>query len=223
MKNDRIPLSNLGLNNLIIHIAIACKRIRTQNYVSLFPEDMDHILHQKEYQAAEAIVKELESALAVTFPKDETAYIAMHLLGSKRMTQPHCGEDTFSIDEETGQLTFAMIEAVDRELKLGILHDKELKIGLALHVKPAISRNRYGMNLRNPMLAAIKEHYPLAFEAGIIAGMVIKEQTDIDIHENEIGYLALHFGAAIERKNRKPAETMYHCVRIGCRKRSASA
>ncbi|PNB65879.1 PTS fructose transporter subunit IIA, partial [Pseudomonas sp. GW456-E7] len=107
---------------------------------------------------------------------------------------------TFSIDEETDQLTFAKIEAVDRELKLGILHDKELKIGLALHMKPAISRNRYGMNLRNPMLAAIKEHYPLAFEAGIIAGMVIKEQTGIDIHENEIGYLALHFGAAIERK-----------------------
>ncbi len=108
-----------------------------------------------------------------------------------------------------------MIKAVDRELKLGILHDKELKIGLALHVKPAISRNRYGMNLRNPMLAAIKEHYPLAFEAGIIAGLVIKEQTGIDIHENEIGYLALHFGAAIERKNRKPAETLYHCMRIG--------
>ncbi|MED0796862.1 transcriptional regulator LicR [Bacillus inaquosorum] len=200
IKNDRIPLSNLGLNNLIIHIGIACKRIRTENYVSLFPEDMDHILDQKEYLAAEAIVKELESALAVTFPKDETAYIAMHLLGTKRMTQPQCGEDTFSIDEETDLLTFAMIKAVDRELKLGILHDKELKIGLALHIKPAISRNRYGMNLRNPMLAAIKEHYPLAFEAGIVAGMVIKEQTGIDIHENEIGYLALHFGAAIERK-----------------------
>ncbi|MFP9072208.1 PRD domain-containing protein, partial [Enterococcus faecalis] len=65
MKNDRIPLSNMGLNNLIIHIAIACKRIRTENYVSLFPKDMDHILHQKEYQAAEAIVKELESKLSV--------------------------------------------------------------------------------------------------------------------------------------------------------------
>lgn len=203
MKNDRIPLSNMGLNNLIIHIAIACKRIRTENYVSLFPKDMDHILHQKEYQAAEAIVKELESALAVTFPKDETAYITMHLLGTKRMTQSQCGEDTFSVEEETDQLTLAMIEAVDRELKLGILHDKELKIGLALHMKPAISRNRYGMNLRNPMLAAIKEHYPLAFEAGIIAGIVIKEQTGIEIHENEIGYLALHFGAAIERKKQK--------------------
>ncbi|MEC1543621.1 transcriptional regulator LicR [Bacillus halotolerans] len=200
IKNDRIPLSNLGLNNLIIHIAIACKRIRTEHYVSLFPEDMDHILHQKEYQAAEAIVKELESALSVTFPENETAYIAMHLLGTKRMTQPQCGEGEFSIDEETDRLTAAMIEAVDRELKLGILHDQELKIGLALHVKPAVTRNRYGMNLRNPMLAAIKENYPLAFEAGIIAGIVIKEKTGIDIHENEVGYLALHFGAAIERK-----------------------
>ncbi|MEG7283194.1 transcriptional regulator LicR [Bacillus sp. 0909A] len=200
VKNDRIPLSNLGLNNLIIHIAIACKRIRTEHYVSLFPEDMEHILHQKEYQTAEAIVRELESALDVTFPEKETAYIAMHLLGTKRMTQPQCGDGEFSIDEETDRLTAAMIEAVDRELKLGILHDQELKIGLALHVKPAVTRNRYGMNLRNPMLAAIKENYPLAFEAGIIAGIVIKEKTGIDIHENEVGYLALHFGAAIERK-----------------------
>lgn len=98
----------MGLNNLIIHIAIACKRIRTENYVSLFPKDMDHILHQKEYQAAEAIVKELESKLSVTFPKDETAYITMHLLGTKRMTQSQCGEDTFSIEEETDQLTLAI-------------------------------------------------------------------------------------------------------------------
>lgn len=69
MKNDRIPLSNMGLNNLIIHIAIACKRIRTENYVSLFPKDMDHILHQKEYQAAEAIVKSWNQSFPLRFRK----------------------------------------------------------------------------------------------------------------------------------------------------------
>ncbi|MCI4170465.1 PRD domain-containing protein, partial [Bacillus spizizenii] len=106
------------------------------------------------------------------------------------------------------------IEAVDREMKLGILHFKDLKIVLALHVKPAVIRNRYCMNLRNPMLAAIKELYPLAFEAGIIAGMVIKEQTGIDIHENEIVYLALHFGAAIESKKTEspPKRCIFVCA-----------
>ncbi|MBJ7895098.1 transcriptional regulator LicR [Bacillus atrophaeus] len=202
VNNVQIPLSNLGLNNLIIHIAIACKRIRTGNYVSLFPEDMENILLQKEYKAAQTIVEELESELSVTFPESETAYIAIHLLGTKRMTQSQNGDTEYTgfIDQETSKLAASIIETVEEELTLGIMHDQELRMGLALHLKPAVNRNRYGMNLRNPMLSAIKENYPLAFEAGIIAGVVIKDKTGIEIHENEIGYLALHFGAAIERR-----------------------
>ncbi|MEC2053627.1 BglG family transcription antiterminator, partial [Bacillus amyloliquefaciens] len=155
-------------------------------------------------------------ALSVTFPEQETAYIAIHLLGTKRMTQSQIEGKEFTrlIDGETSRLTEAMIEAIERELELGITDDNELKTGLALHIKPAINRNRYGMNLRNPMLSAIKENYPLAFEAGVIAGIVIKEQTGIDIHENEIGYLALHFGAAIERRKteRPPKRCLIVCA-----------
>ncbi|MDI5789281.1 PRD domain-containing protein [Bacillus licheniformis] len=42
-----------------------------------------------------------------------------------------------------------------------------------------MNRCRYGMNIRNPMLDAIKANYPLAFEAGIQAGEVIKERRDL--------------------------------------------
>ncbi|MCI3195321.1 transcription antiterminator [Bacillus sp. HU-1818] len=222
VNNVQIPLSNLGLNNLIIHIAIACKRIRTGNYVSLFPEDMENILLQKEYKAAQTIVEELESELSVTFPESETAYIAIHLLGTKRMTQSQNGDTEYTgfIDQETSKLAASIIETVEEELTLGIMHDQELRMGLALHLKPAVNRNRYGMNLRNPMLSAIKENYPLAFEAGIIAGVVIKDKTGIEIHENEIGYLALHFGAAIER--RKTESPPKRCI-IVCASGAGSA
>lgn len=222
VNNVQIPLSNLGLNNLIIHIAIACKRIRTGNYVSLFPEDMENILLQKEYKAAQTIVEELESELSVTFPESETAYIAIHLLGTKRMTQSQNGDTEYTgfIDQETSKLAASIIETVEEELTLGIMHDQELRMGLALHLKPAVNRNRYGMNLRNPMLSAIKENYPLAFEAGIIAGVVIKDNTGIEIHENEIGYLALHFGAAIER--RKTESPPKRCI-IVCASGAGSA
>ncbi|MGY3835809.1 transcriptional regulator LicR [Bacillus atrophaeus] len=222
VNNVQIPLSNLGLNNLIIHIAIACKRIRTGNYVSLFPEDMENILLQKEYKAAQTIVEELESELSVTFPESETAYIAIHLLGTKRMTQSQNGDTEYTgfIDQETSKLAGSIIETVEEELTLGIMHDQELRMGLALHLKPAVNRNRYGMNLRNPMLSAIKENYPLAFEAGIIAGVVIKDKTGIEIHENEIGYLALHFGAAIER--RKTESPPKRCI-IVCASGTGSA
>ncbi|NRK74294.1 PRD domain-containing protein, partial [Salmonella enterica subsp. enterica serovar Typhi] len=78
--------------------------------------------------------------------------------------------------------------------------DEELIFGMSMHLKPAVNRIKYGMNIRNPMLQEIKNNYPLAYEAGIIAGLAIKEYTEIEMDENEIGYLALHIGAAMERK-----------------------
>src|SRR5699024_5484805 len=76
-------------------------------------------------------------------------------------------------------------------------------MGLGLHLKPAIKRHKYVMNFRNPMLADSKKNYPLAFEAGVIAGLSIESKIGIEINENEIGYLALHIGAAIERRKYK--------------------
>ncbi len=68
VRNHKIPLSFFGLNNLIIHIAIACKRIRTENYVSLIPEDLHDIKLETEYQSAEAIVKSLNLRFRSPFP-----------------------------------------------------------------------------------------------------------------------------------------------------------
>src|SRR5699024_3582199 len=68
---------------------------------------------------------------------------------------------------------------------------------------PHINRNKYEMNFRTPIIADIKKSYPLAFEAGVIAGLSIESKLGIEINENEIGYLALHIGAAIERRKYK--------------------
>src|SRR6185312_9073035 len=96
-----------------------------------------------------------------------------------------------------------IIAKIEKKLQLGISGDKELAVSLSLHLKPAINRHRYGMNLRNPMLDAIKSNYPVAFEAGIVAGMAIQEEFGFQMNENEIAYLALHIGAAMERAKAK--------------------
>lgn len=203
IKENEITLSDIGLNNLIIHIAIACKRIRNKNYVSLYPQELKDIIKQKEYAVAANIVVDIEKRLNVSFPQVEVAYIAIHLLGTKLMIEANISEKEIKtvINQEIYHLTMSILDTIETKLNLGIRHDKELIMGISLHLKPAINRYRYGMNLRNPMLDAIKSNYPLAFQAGIVAGMVIKREMGIEIHENEIGYLALHIGAAIERRN----------------------
>ncbi|MFE4709101.1 BglG family transcription antiterminator [Peribacillus simplex] len=202
IQEYKINLSDIGLNNLIIHIAIACKRIYSENYVSLYPEDLKDIIEQMEYEVAIEIVKGIEETFQIVFPEAETAYVAIHLLGLKLNSEisTSAKEVQNFIDKEIYDLTTSILESIENELRLGIKDDKELFIGMSLHLKPAINRYRYGMNLRNPILQEIKSNYPLAFEASIVAGRVIKQKSGIDMHENEIGYIALHIGGAIERR-----------------------
>ncbi len=192
-------LSDIAINNLLIHIAIACERIISGHYVAMYHSDVQEIKKQKEFDVAKEIVKDVEQLYHIRFPQEEVVYIAMHLLGTKLLSQT---KDEFDhvIDEEIFQLVTFILEKIEEQLELDIKDDEELIYGLSLHLKPAVNRIKFGMNIRNPMLEDIKNNYPLAYEAGIIAGIAIKELTGIEIDENETGYIALHIGAAIERK-----------------------
>lgn len=201
IKENNISLSDIGLNNLCIHIAIACKRIRNNNYVSMAPEDFENIINQKEYDVAKEIIQQIQDSLQVIFPMVEIAYIAIHLLGTKTIAQSNLSDkELFSIiDDDIAKLTEDIIKAIEEKYMLGIQHDKELFVALSLHLRPTLNRYRYGMNIRNPMLDEIKANYPVAFEAGILAGTILEKKIGIAINENEIGYLALHISAAMER------------------------
>lgn len=199
IKKHKISLPDIALNNLLIHIAIAFTRIKNGHYVSLYKTDVQDIQNQKEFVVAKEIVKEVEKAFHIRFPDIEISYIAIHLMGTKLLT--NMKEDVNEvIDDEILRVVHYALEKIEEELNLGIQSDQELILGLSLHLKPAINRYKFGMNIRNPMLSDIKKNYPLAFAAAIIAGMAIGEYTKTEIDENEVGYLALHIGAAIERK-----------------------
>jgi len=205
IKENHLTLSDIAINNLFIHIAIAYKRIKSGNHVTIYQADMQEILEQKEYQVAKKIVRKIEEEFQIDFPEEETAYIAIHLLGIKMLLHTNAGDKVVEqvMEDEISEIVTKALDKIESELNLGIKEDKELILALSLHLKPAINRFKYGMNIRNPMLADIKKNYPLAFEAGIIASLAIEKHTGTKIDENEVGYLALHIGAAIERRKLK--------------------
>ncbi|WP_079527585.1 BglG family transcription antiterminator [Halobacillus hunanensis] len=201
IKENDITPSDIAINNLFIHLAIACKRIKSGNHVSIYKINLDEILNQREYAVADRIVTKVEECLQLTFPHEEVAYIAIHLMGTKTISQTNLQEEEIRevLDDDIYQVTLSILNRIEEKFDLNIRNDRELIVGLALHLKPSINRFKYGMNIRNPMIDDIKFNYPLVFEAGIVAGIVLEEEMGVSIDENEIGYLALHIGAAIER------------------------
>jgi lichenan operon transcriptional antiterminator len=211
-----IALSDIGLNNLVIHIAIAYNRIKNQKYVSLVTQDLAELKKQQQYSVAEEIVSELEGEWGVEFPEEEIAYITIHLLGTKMVTELQLDETKIQgiIDGQTYEIVQEIIETVANELHLNIRDDHELFVALSLHLRPAIHRFHYGINLPNPLIDDIKAKYPAAFQAAVIAGIVLKRRLNIEINENEMGYLALHLGAAMENQkiDYRPKKCMIVCA-----------
>lgn len=202
-KDMPFTMTDVAYTNLVFHIAVAVKRIKEGKSVELPQADMNQLRIQKEYHIARAIAERIENVFNVDIPEAEVGYISIHLMGTKVLTEGQVTKNRIidTLGEDIYDAVIKMVNSVKEAYGLDFSKDEELIYGLALHLKPTINRIKYGMNLKNPLLNEIKEEYPQAFEMAITASKVIEECFGIAVNENEMGYIAMYFGAAIERGN----------------------
>ncbi|MFT9457452.1 MAG: BglG family transcription antiterminator [Liquorilactobacillus hordei] len=200
LKQANLDLSDMALNNLIVHIAIACKRVREGSYIQ---NTSVSVSHEKEFLVAKKIVKQIENKLNISFPDVEVTYITMHLMGTKTFFNKNERKNWGKLEYKISSVSKEMIKIVEEKLNMNFEEDTELLAALSLHLKPVLHRYENNMSIRNTMLEAIKINYPIAFEAGVSASKVLEKRFNITVDESEIGFIALHIGAAIERKKNK--------------------
>ena len=200
LREHRIVISDISFHNLLTHLVIAYKRIFEQKPVQMMKREFKESKSKKEYKVARKILADIEHALDVHFPNNEIAYLSIHLQGTKLASSINSEKDFDSlIDNEVYALAKDLINRIEQRFDLGISKDQQLLINLSLHLKPAINRYRYNMNIRNPMLEEIKLKFPLSFEAALTGTEVIYERYNFQVNEDEVAYIALHIEAAREK------------------------
>ncbi|TCP21177.1 BglG family transcriptional antiterminator [Scopulibacillus darangshiensis] len=203
IKNTNVYLSDLEFDNLVIHIAIAIRRIKGRHYIQSLSPNIQDVQDTYEFKIAHNILERLEKILKFTFPIEEVLYVAIHLLGMK-VTSAIKGESLKDIiGEQTYNILEEIIMAVDNNMGYNFKNDRELLFALGLHIKAQINRIKYGLNIRNPLLEDIKNRYPFALEIAVEASKILDQYIGKPISENETGYIAIHFGAAIDRLKTK--------------------
>lgn len=190
-------LSDIGFQNLIIHISIALQRVHEQTSECL--KSYEELQDTKEYQVAQVLVRTINKHFHITLAPIETYYITIHLLGKK--TMQHHRE--YAITQEIEQLLGTIFKEIAQQYDYDFTSDFELYTVLALHFQPMLHRLRYGLSMQNPLLEDIKKEHHLAFEMSIVTASIIDEQFDCSMREEEMGYLALHYALAIERAQTK--------------------
>ncbi|WP_400243778.1 transcription antiterminator [Niallia sp. JL1B1071] len=200
VNHYKIEISDISLENLATHITIACKRIE-QGFLIDYIEG--NLLEEFSFEkiVAKEIVREVEVSTGLIFPDTEINYIVIHLVGTKLIHKESL--TAYSKLDEVESIMSCMLYRLKKEMNWDFYHDHEFIQAMILHLRPAMNRLRYKMNIRNPLLQDIKFKYPLAFEGAVIASKCMKEYLAMDIGEHEMAYLALHIGVALERMKSK--------------------
>jgi mannitol operon transcriptional antiterminator len=199
LRRDGEPIADVSYVGLAVHLSLAVDRIKRGEKIEKHSDGFEKVLKTKEYEAAKRLVERLETTFSIDIPQIEVAYVAMHLLGAKQ------GDDGSFFLQETS-LDIAMrakklIEAVGVRSGVALDNDQSLLEGLISHLKPALFRMEQGMKIYNSMLPAIKEDYAPLFST--LKECVIDIFPAWSFPDEEIGYLVMHFGSAIERSKKK--------------------
>lgn len=196
-------LSDVSFKGLLIHLAISLKRLQEGKKVEMEGEDLDLLKREKEWEIAEQLVKKIEERFGVTMDEAEVGYITMHLMGAKLQSDietEKLGEDYLKkVDYKLYVVMNAIVKDLSDLFGFDFYKDKKLLTGLFLHLRPAINRLKNGIKLANPLLEEIKKEYSIAFEVAISFWQKLQKFYEIEPGEDEIGYVAIHFGASMER------------------------
>ncbi len=90
--------------------------------------------------------------------------------------------------------------------------DRKILFSLADHLQFAVDRMKKEEKIRNPMTDDIKVLFHAEYKTAEVARKVVKETFEIDITDDEVGYLALHVHSAIEDESVSQAMQIAHAV-----------
>ncbi|MBV7508751.1 BglG family transcription antiterminator [Bacillus sp. sid0103] len=178
---------------LVVHLALAVERIQKGEGIKINQSYLKDHQSSKEYKFAEKIVSQLEQVFQIKIPEAEVAYITMHLKGAKLRH-----DNEYLIEDSSLQVAIKsrnLIEMVGKRAGIDLTGNRSLFEGLVVHLKPALYRIKQRMGISNPLLDKIKRDYAELFST-------VKQAVEQVFHEfyvpdEEIGYLVMHFGAAI--------------------------
>ncbi|MGQ4677460.1 BglG family transcription antiterminator [Paenibacillus polymyxa] len=140
----------------------------------------------------ERICAELSAALAIDFPDQERSYFRLLF----RDAEDHSTRLLPLDDLVLLELVHELIRRVETEIGTPLAEDRVLREGLIAHMAPVLKRLREGKSIRNPLLQQIRKDYGSLFDS---VKKAAADMTEMEVPDEEIGFLVMHFGASLER------------------------
>ncbi|WLS78444.1 PRD domain-containing protein [Erwinia pyri] len=177
---------------LRLYCAVAVRRISEGYPLSDFSaEDVDEDVRD----AARHIINLMRPITGKAISPAEEAYLRVNI-AARRVEE--IAPSAISPDDGESLVDY-ILSYINNHYNFNLQNDPQLRADLLTHIKTMITRVRYQINIPNPLLSNIKQHYPMAYDVTLAAVSSWGKYTPYVISENEIGFLVLHIGVGLER------------------------
>lgn len=186
-----IRMFNCSLRTVNIQTALAVARVKNG-----FPLDASTSQSEKsQFGGLEEFFDDLERAVGVRLGPPDRNYIAMHVF-ARSGTMLEAGAHAALARDIVRDILACVFDFY----RIDLAGDRALVEGMGRHMESIISAKQLGMSQENPLLNTIKTRYILLWEMARTSVAVALAERPFSLTEEEIGYIALYLGSALERR-----------------------
>lgn len=157
------------------------------------------IYELKNYFITKELIDGIEHTFDIQLTHEEKLYLNHHLIS--------LGVETFIVDNrqtnlDLSKLTKRLIGKMSEVSKMDLKDDDELFSGLYNHLSLLIYRIKHKITVSNPLLPEIKQKYTVLYRMMWLIMSDFEDSFSINLSDDEIGFILIHFQAALERQQK---------------------
>ncbi|MDT2670307.1 BglG family transcription antiterminator [Enterococcus dongliensis] len=187
-------ISETLFQNLIVHIEMAIKRMKSGFYIRS-GEFEDIVDLDSEMEVSTEIFHRLAERSYFKISKEEIINLAIYIKGKSDY------ENDDYISEEVNSFILYALKEINEKFDIDFRQEIDLRISLALHLMPLLTRIEYNIQNENQLLDQIKQSFPLGFDIAAYMCLLLQNSIGKKIEEGEIAYLAIYFNQCLVKYN----------------------
>ncbi|MGX7205896.1 BglG family transcription antiterminator [Enterococcus pingfangensis] len=198
--NLQIPENSETTLSILSYLIISMRRI-SQDHIcdySFDSLDLVEIESTKEFEVAKSIMYDYGSQLRIIIPDVEIIYFSFYLI-SQRLMFSAKDDHMFTIPQELSNGVKKSLKVLDQMYSMSLSDDEQLYSGLLMHLARDMYPLMFNFYIENSFITTIKKEFIQGYYMAISFANDLKRSIYLQLPENEIGYIAIHFASFLER------------------------
>jgi len=190
--DNQFRISDIVLQNLIIHIYAAVTRMTKGHYVRNRNTTIANF-NEHSLKLAQKIMTRCCATFDLEYSETEMFYLAINISSKREF------DDENFISTKTSTIVIDALNRIKQMYNIDLTNELDLRISLGLHITPLMIRVENDIQFSNMTLLNIQQSYPLAFNvASDFSKYIFSKNVTLTI--DEISYIAVHFISILEKK-----------------------